>query len=648
VLSARPRHLANYLVVSLAPHSEGNLLASAAGAHLLPLHPLSSSSSSSSSSSGVGAEGEGDGSNSSGNDEGVSDAEFAAVLEVLASSTPVKLLPARFPTPAIREALALRSNHTVVLLQPSLPSGSGGSGNSGSGGSDGDYELALTKRAEQLSSLTSLRTVTTGGFAQAVVSLEPLLDLAGDPVPSSSWADLAKQSHNTAAAVTPAVPTTAAVATSEAAAASSTTAASARSPTVASPTARVAAQSPGEEAPPAATPASSSRVKRKTMSELEAPKLSKAVASGRDAAAPADPAVSGSGADTDALDSFYDVPGDDDDAAEIAPAPMQLPSRLPPSAKKMRQQSKESPGSATTSTNEEQGPDTVEAEAEGAHHSPPAALADDNSPQPSALPTPSSAKSATDIRARRHAPQEQEDKSGRSSSGGGVGRKPGNGESLDTLAAAADARDSDAVIDRATVAAAEAPPQPPPKAKRKAPVLVDGWLARSDNNYRARGAGRLEANQEDNDEEDQEDEGDSSTAANEGDEKGEGAEEDESRYKPLEEAVSLVVVPESTQQAFASQARKRAAHHRSHGSGGGAPAGGGAGGVPNFKKFRKNHVLYGPAVGDFVALVEVSAEENERVAQMRREEGEAEEYERQADALFADNNGRSNDRGRRR
>jgi hypothetical protein len=117
----------------------------------------------------------------------------------------------------------------------------------------------------------------------------------------------------------------------------------------------------------------------------------------------------------------------------------------------------------------------------------------------------------------------------------------------------------------------------------------------------------------------------------------------------MEEGVSLVVVPESTQQAFASQARKRAAQHRSHSgsSGGGAPAATG-GGVPNFKKFRKNHVLYGPAVGDFVELVEVSAEENERVAQMRREEGEAEEYERQADALFADNNGRSHDRGRRR
>jgi hypothetical protein len=163
-------------------------------------------------------------------------------------------------------------------------------------------------------------------------------------------------------------------------------------------------------------------------------------------------------------------------------------------------------------------------------------------------------------------------------------------------------------------------------ARRKVPDLVGGWFVRGSGNSRKRGG--------------VEDEEEGEGGAEEKAEKGaaQEAEEDMARYKPLEEAVSLVVVSARAQEAFASSARKKGA--RSGGGGGSSGAAAAAGGPPNFKKFRKNRVLYGPALGDFVQLVLVAAEENERVAQMRREEGEAEEYERQADALFADGDAR--------
>ena len=47
-------------------------------------------------------------------------------------------------------------------------------------------------------------------------------------------------------------------------------------------------------------------------------------------------------------------------------------------------------------------------------------------------------------------------------------------------------------------------------------------------------------------------------------------------------------------------------------------------------------MLYGLVARECVQLEVVDAEENERVQQMRRDEQEAEEYERAADALFAD------------
>ena len=628
MLSARPRHLANYLVVSLAPNSEGNLLASAAGAQLLPLHPASSWSTSP---TGAGAE-TGAGARS----EGISDVEFAAALEVLASSTPRRLLSDRFPTGAVRDALALRSTHTVVLLQPALPTDS----TEGNGSGDGNnYETALVKRAEQLASLASMRTVTTGGFAQAVVSLEPLLDLAGEPVPSSSWADLAKQAPTPASVKPPATPTNDVAASATAAAAPASTA---------TPDVFMTAPPPDKQT---TASSASSRAKRKSTGDLEAPDPaarlsttpSKAGAagsgSGGGGAAAAADSASSAGADADALDSFYDVPADDDVASDNALSPVQSPSTA--AVKKMRRQSKESPVPASSPTSNEQGSEMGHEGADGAQSSPRTHAAADATPQPPPLPAPpatSPAKSITDPRATRHKQQKPKNGTSRNSRSGDVGGESRQYGDLGASSAAGTGL-ADARVDRAS---AEAPP-PPPREKRKAPVLVDGWLARSDENYRARGAGRLEGAQRGGDDDEGDDQGDAAA-------KGEvEEEEDESRYKPMEEAVSLVVVPESTQQAFASQARKRAAQHRSHSgsSGGGAPAATG-GGVPNFKKFRKNHVLYGPAVGDFVELVEVSAEENERVAQMRREEGEAEEYERQADALFADNNGRSHDRGRRR
>ena len=48
--------------------------------------------------------------------------------------------------------------------------------------------------------------------------------------------------------------------------------------------------------------------------------------------------------------------------------------------------------------------------------------------------------------------------------------------------------------------------------------------------------------------------------------------------------------------------------------------------------------MYGPP-SRFIRLVEAFADENERVEELRREEAQAAEYERQAELLFADKAG---------
>lgn len=63
------------------------------------------------------------------------------------------------------------------------------------------------------------------------------------------------------------------------------------------------------------------------------------------------------------------------------------------------------------------------------------------------------------------------------------------------------------------------------------------------------------------------------------------------------------------------------------------------GGGPNFKRFRKNLVLYGPRFDKSKKKIHLEVfdqEECERVLAMKREEKEAEAYERQADLLFND------------
>jgi len=65
-------------------------------------------------------------------------------------------------------------------------------------------------------------------------------------------------------------------------------------------------------------------------------------------------------------------------------------------------------------------------------------------------------------------------------------------------------------------------------------------------------------------------------------------------------------------------------------------AGNNKAGKVDFRRFRKNKVVCGPFKGIHPVLELCGADENDRVQQMRLEEAEAEEYERQADLLFAD------------
>ena len=104
--------------------------------------------------------------------------------------------------------------------------------------------------------------------------------------------------------------------------------------------------------------------------------------------------------------------------------------------------------------------------------------------------------------------------------------------------------------------------------------------------------------------------------------------EEEERCMPEEEEMTMVVRDYVTQPSQSGNRKKKAKLSQ-----------GGA----NFKKFRKNRVIYGkdPFLHETVKLETVSAEDNERVEQLRREEQEAEEYERQAELLFNDNDTRS-------
>ncbi len=97
---------------------------------------------------------------------------------------------------------------------------------------------------------------------------------------------------------------------------------------------------------------------------------------------------------------------------------------------------------------------------------------------------------------------------------------------------------------------------------------------------------------------------------------------EEERCVPEEEEVSLEVREYLSQSPWDKKSRKTKSVNR-----------------PDFKKFRKNYVLYGknPCLHETIRLEAVAADENERVEQMRREEQEAEEYERQAELLFNDN-----------
>ena len=97
---------------------------------------------------------------------------------------------------------------------------------------------------------------------------------------------------------------------------------------------------------------------------------------------------------------------------------------------------------------------------------------------------------------------------------------------------------------------------------------------------------------------------------------------EEERCVPEEEEVSLVVREYISQSPWDKKGKKSNSINR-----------------PDFKKFRKNYVLYGkdPGLLETIRLEAVAADENERVEQMRREEQEAEEYERQAELLFNDN-----------
>ena len=149
--------------------------------------------------------------------------------------------------------------------------------------------------------------------------------------------------------------------------------------------------------------------------------------------------------------------------------------------------------------------------------------------------------------------------------------------------------------------AASAPPPPPlvPRRVVCGPPLAGGWLVRG-------GDGPAPQARDDEHEDHSDPDGDSD------------------RYRPVEEEVSMVV-------AMAPLAAA-APRGKSKGRAAAAVGGSGCGVVVNFKRFKKNRVLYGPSM--CAALVSVDAEENERVQQLRREEYEAEEYERRADELF--------------